>query len=155
MASLRTSQHPEDTVTSLSLDGEYAPSSAGWVRAEVEHYERTGTGWRGRPVVVLSSRGARSGLVRKTPLMRVTAMGRYAVVASAAGAAEHPAWYRNLLADPRVGLQDGPDWWDLRAREVTGQERSLWWSRANAVFPSYADYQRGTRRRIPVLVLEP
>lgn len=136
-----------------TLEGQHGPSPRDWVRAEVEHYLRTGQGWRGRPVVLLSTRGARTGLVRTTPLMRVFANGSYAVVASAAGAARHPSWYRNVLADPQVVLRDGHDAWSLTAREVAGAERSLWWSRANAVFPSYAAYQSATRRRIPVLVL--
>ena len=134
--------------------GGYVPSPLDWVRAEVEHYERTGSGLSDRPLVLLTTRGARTGALRKTPLMRVTAGGTWAAIASAAGHCDHPAWYFNVLADPRVQLQDGPDLWDLTAREVTGPERSAWWSRANAVFPSYADYQRSTRRRIPVLLLE-
>lgn len=130
-------------------------SEPDWVREEVEHYRRTGTGLRDRPVVLLDTIGRRTGSVRSTPLMRVCARGRYAVVASAAGAARHPAWYLNAVADPHVVLQDGHARWDLLAREVTGQERTVWWSRANAVFPSYADYQSQARRQIPVLVLEP
>ena len=137
------------------LPGEYAPSSEAWVRDEVTHYERTGTAWGGRPVVVLHTRGARTGLLRKTPLMRVEHRGRYAVVASRAGADTDPAWYANLLACPDVELQDGPAVHALTARELTGAERSAWWSRACTVFPSYADYQRRTRRRIPVLLLTP
>jgi deazaflavin-dependent oxidoreductase (nitroreductase family) len=106
-------------------------------------------------VVVLTTVGARSGKVRKTPLMRVEHAGRYAVVASAAGALEHPAWYANVLAHPRVRLQDGLVVQEMIAREVLGGERSRWWSRACVAFPSYADYQSRTRRRIPLLVLEP
>ena len=139
----------------MSLQGEYAPSPEAWVRDEVEHYERTGTGFKDRPVIVLSTTGAKTGLLRKTPLMRVERGGAYAVVASMAGGAQHPAWYGNVLAAPDVHLQDGLTVFPLRAREITGAERSLWWSRACAVFPSYAEYQSKTRRRIPVLVLEP
>lgn len=137
------------------FDSAYAPSSEQWVRDEVEHYERTGTTVDGRRVVVLTTIGARSGLVRKTPLMRVENRGTYAVIASQAGAATHPSWYANVLAQPRVLLQDGLVRTELLAREVSGPERSRWWSTACVAFPSYADYASRTRRRIPVLVLEP
>ena len=133
----------------------YGPSPVDWVREEVEHLERTGTAWGGRPVVLLITRGARTGLVRKTPVMRVEHAGRYAVVASAAGADRSPQWYANVLACPDVELRDGERVLALRARELSGQERERWWSRACGVFPSYAEYQRRTRRRIPVLLLEP
>ncbi|GAB3347420.1 nitroreductase family deazaflavin-dependent oxidoreductase [Modestobacter lapidis] len=134
---------------------EYEPSTVGWVRDEVEHIERTGTAWGNRPVVLLTTVGARTGQLRKTPLMRVTHRGVYAVVASAAGAERHPAWYANVRAHPEVGLRDGELDLSLVAREVTGAERSRWWSMACTVFPSYVEYQRRTRRRIPVLLLEP
>lgn len=133
----------------------YLPSSVDWVREEVEHVERTGTGLRDRPVVLLLSTGARTGALRKTPLMRVEHAGTYAVVASMAGADAHPAWYANVRAHPRVQLRDGHVVHDLVAREITGAERDRWWSRACTAFPSYAGYQRRTRRRIPVLLLEP
>ena len=139
----------------MPLPQDYAPSSEAWVRDEVEHYEGTGTAWGGRPVVVLRTRGSRTGLLRKTPLMRVEHRGVYALVASRAGADEDPAWYRNVLADPHVELQDGEARHVRTARELGGAERSAWWSRACTVFPSYADYQSRTRRRIPVLLLEP
>lgn len=139
----------------MPLSGEYLPSSRAWVREDVEDYERTVGAGRRRPVVVLTTRGAVSGALRKTPLMRVEHAGRYAAVASAAGAAQHPAWYANALADPQVVLQDGPLHLDLVARELSGAERAAWWSRACTVFPSYAGYQSRTRRRIPVLLLEP
>ena len=139
----------------MPLPEDYAPSSEAWVRDEVEHYERTGAAWGGRPVVVLRTRGARTGLLRKTPLMRVEHRGSYAVVASRAGADRDPAWYVNALADPRVELQDGAAVHALVARALTGAERAAWWSRACTVFPSYADYQSRTTRRIPVLLLEP
>ena len=139
----------------MPVSGDYEPSTQDWVRAEVEHYERTGgTAFNDRAVVLLTTRGARSGKVRKTPLMRVESRGTYAVVASMAGATTHPSWYFNLLADPLAELQDGPLRQDFTAREVTGPERSQWWSRACVAFPSYADYQSRTPRRIPVLVLE-
>ncbi|TFV69168.1 nitroreductase family deazaflavin-dependent oxidoreductase [Blastococcus sp. CT_GayMR19] len=139
----------------MALVGEYEPSTVAWVREEVEHLERTGTGLRGRRVVLLTTVGARSGRLRKTPLMRVTHGGVYAVVASMAGADRHPHWYANVLAHPEVELRDGDRVLDLVAREVTGAERAGWWSRACTVFPSYVEYQRRTRRRIPLLLLEP
>ncbi|MCW2696988.1 MAG: aclJ [Modestobacter sp.] len=139
----------------MPLPGQYEPSTVPWVREEVEHIERTGTAWGDRPVVLLSTVGARTGLLRKTPLMRVTHRGVYAVVASAAGAERHPAWYANVLVHPEVGLRDGALDLTLVAREVTGAERSRWWSMACTVFPSYVEYQRRTRRRIPLLLLEP
>ena len=139
----------------MTSPGEYAPSPEAWVRDEVEHYERTGTGFKDRPVIVLTTRGARTGLLRKTPLMRVERGGTYCAVASMAGGANHPAWYANAVAHPAVSLQDGHTVHPLLAREVTGAERSRWWSIACAVFPSYADYASKARRQIPVLLLEP
>jgi len=108
----------------------------------------------GLPVIVLTTRGAKSGKIRKTPLMRVEHEGAYAVVASQGGAPKHPVWYFNIKADPRVELQDGPVRQDMVAREVTGAEKAQWWERAVAAFPPYADYQRKTDREIPVFVLE-
>ncbi len=99
--------------------------------------------------------GARSGKLRKTPLIRVEHEGCYAAVASKGGAPEHPVWYANLLAHPQVELQDGPRKQDMVAREVHGAERAQWWERAVAAYPPYADYQEKTEREIPVLVLEP
>jgi deazaflavin-dependent oxidoreductase (nitroreductase family) len=140
----------------MPLSGEYAPSPVGWVRDEVDEIERTGgSAFRDRPVVLLTTVGARTGLLRKTPLMRVEHAGTYAVVASMAGADTHPAWYANVLAHPLVDLRDGAAVHALTAREITGAERSAWWSRACHVFPSYVDYASKTRRRLPVLVLEP
>ena len=143
----------------MPLEGTYQPSAAKWVRDQVELYESSGgtegTLLRGMPVVVMTNRGAKSGLLRKTPLMRVEHEGRYAVVASQGGAPEHPSWYYNLLADPHVELQDGPVRQDMVAREVTGDERAQWWRRAVEAFPSYREYQFKTHRTIPVFVLEP
>lgn len=133
---------------------DYAPSPLDWVRHEVEHYERTAEGVGGRPVVILETVGARTGLLRRTPLMRVEHAGTYCVVASKAGADRHPHWYANVLAHPRVTLLDAGVMHDLVAREITGTERAPWWSRACTTFPSYVDYQSKTRRRIPVLLLE-
>ena len=139
----------------MPLSGEYEPSTVDWVREEVDHLERTGTGLRGRSVVLLTTVGARTGRLRKTPLMRVAHGGVYAVVASMAGAERHPQWYANALAHPQVELRDGARILDLVAREASGPERVAWWSRACTVFPSYVDYQSRTRRRIPLLLLEP
>lgn len=145
----------------MPLEGEYEPSSQQWVRDQVELYERSGgtqgltLGDTGLPVVVVTSRGAKSGKLRKNPVMRVEAEGRYAAVASVGGAPKHPAWYANLVADPQVELQDGPRKWDMRARELAGDERAEWWDRAVQAYPDYADYQRKTDRQIPVFLLEP
>jgi deazaflavin-dependent oxidoreductase (nitroreductase family) len=143
----------------MPLDGEYEPSPAAWVRDQVEEYESSGgtrgTTLREMPVIVLTSRGAQSGKIRKSPLMRVEHDGRYAIVASKGGAPEHPVWYYNVVGDPHVELQDGPVKQDMTAREVTGAEKATWWERAVAAYPDYADYQTKTDRQIPVLVLEP
>jgi deazaflavin-dependent oxidoreductase (nitroreductase family) len=143
----------------MPLQGTYEPSTAEWVRRQVEEYESSGgtegTTMRGMPVVILTSKGVKSGKLRKTPLMRVEHEGKYAVVASQGGAPTNPAWYSNLIADPHVELQDGPVKKDMTARELTGEERAAWWARAVAAFPDYADYQTKTERQIPVFVLEP
>jgi len=145
----------------MAVEGEYEPSTAGWVRDQVELYEGSGgtqgTTLRdtGLPVVIVTNRGARSGKVRKTPLMRVEHGGRYAAVASQGGAPTHPYWYYNLRADPHVEVQDGPRKQEMTARELTGDERAQWWQRAVAAYPPYAEYQERTTRQIPVFVLEP
>ena len=110
---------------------------------------------RGRPVIILTSVGAKSGKIRKTPLMRVEHDGEYAVVASLGGAPQHPVWYYNLTANPHVELQDGPVKQDYQAREVHASERSAWWERAVATWPDYSEYQKKTTRTIPVFVLSP
>ncbi|OUC92301.1 nitroreductase family deazaflavin-dependent oxidoreductase [Streptomyces swartbergensis] len=145
----------------MPLEGEYEPSPTQWVRKQVELYESSG-GTEGStlqgtkmPVVILTSRGVRSGKLRKTPVMRVEHEGRYAAVASLGGAPKHPVWYFNIKADRHVELQDGPVKQDMIAREVTGQEKAQWWERAVAAYPAYADYQKKTDREIPVFVLEP
>jgi F420H(2)-dependent quinone reductase len=144
----------------MPIEGEYGPSPRGWVSEQVEAYENSGgtqgTTLRdtGLPVVIITNRGVRSGKVRKTPVMRVEHGGRYAAVASQGGAPTHPAWYYNFRAEPRVELQDGPDKWEMVAREVTGSERDEWWQRAVAAYPPYAEYQQKTTRQIPVFVLE-
>ncbi|MGC0252498.1 nitroreductase family deazaflavin-dependent oxidoreductase [Pseudactinotalea sp. Z1748] len=142
----------------MPLDGEYVPSPRQRVREHVELYERTGGAEGGTlggvPVIILTSRGAKSGKVRKIPLMRVEHEGAYAVVASMGGAPTHPLWYYNLKAHPHVQLQDGARTWDMHARELTGAEKHQWWERAVATFPPYAEYQDKTDREIPVFVLE-
>ena len=143
----------------MSLDGEYEPSPAQWVRDQVAEYEASG-GQRantlrdtGQPVVIVTTRGNKSGKIRKTPLMRVEHNGQYALVASKGGAPAHPVWYYNLLADPAaVAIQDGPAPFDVDVHELEGDERALWWERAVAAFPPYAEYQERTDRTIPVFV---
>jgi F420H(2)-dependent quinone reductase len=143
----------------MPLEGEYEPSAAQWVRDQVETIESSGgtegTTLRGKPVIVITNRGAKTGKLRKTPLMRVEHNGTYAAVASQGGAPTHPVWYYNLVAEPHVELQDGPVKQDMTARLVTGAERAAWWERAVAAFPDYADYQKKTDREIPVFVVEP
>jgi len=143
----------------MPLKGEYAPSTSDWAREQAELYERSGgikgTTLNGLPVVVVTSVGAKTGKLRKTPLMRVEHEGEYAVVASRGGAPQHPVWYYNLVANPHVELQDGPVKRDYLAREVTGEEKAQWWERAVAAYPPYADYQAKTTREIPVFVLTP
>ena len=143
----------------MPLIGDYAPSTASWARRQAERYEASNGveagGLRGRPIIVLTSVGARTGKLRKTALMRVEHDGLYAVVASLGGAPKHPVWYYNLKAHPRVELQDGPMKRDFAAREVSGNEKALWWERAVEAWPDYARYQGKTARQIPVFVLEP
>jgi deazaflavin-dependent oxidoreductase (nitroreductase family) len=143
----------------MPITGEYQPSTDQRSRDQVELIESSGgtrgTTMRGMPVVVVTMLGAKSGKVRKIPVMRVEHDGVYAVVASLGGAPTHPVWYHNLLAHPLVELQDGPAKGDYTVREVEGAERELWWARAVEAYPDYADYQTRTSRVIPVLVLEP
>jgi deazaflavin-dependent oxidoreductase (nitroreductase family) len=143
----------------MPLNGEYEPSASDWARKQVEEYEGSGgtagTELRGKPVIILTSVGARSGKIRKTPLMRVEHDGEYAVVASLGGAPKHPVWYHNLVANPHVELQDGPLRKDYRARELHGGEYEAWWERAVEAWPDYAEYQKKTSRIIPVFVLTP
>jgi F420H(2)-dependent quinone reductase len=142
----------------MPLDGEYEPSPNQRSREHVELYESSGgtdgLTLSGKPVVILTTKGAKSGKLRKIPLMRVEHDGQYAVVASMGGAPKHPVWYYNLVSHPQVELQDGPAKWDMTARELTGDEKSAWWVRAVAAWPPYADYQKRTDREIPVFVLE-
>jgi deazaflavin-dependent oxidoreductase (nitroreductase family) len=144
----------------MTIDGDYVPSPRAWVRDQVEEYEQSGgttaTTLRdtGLAVVIVTNRGAKTGALRKTPLMRVEHEGTYAAVGSQGGAQRNPVWVYNLRAHPQVVLQDGPHTWDMTARELAGDERAAWWERAVAAYPPYAEYQTRTDRLIPVFVLE-
>ena len=143
----------------MPLEGDYTPSPTAWVRDQVAEYEASG-GTRantlldtGLPIIIITTRGSRSGTLRKTPLMRVEHDGAYLLVASQGGAPTHPQWYHNLVADPSaVRVQDGPEPFDVVVRELDGEERQEWWDRAVAAYPPYADYQARTDRRIPILL---
>lgn len=143
----------------MPLSGEYAPSTLDWARENADKYMESGgtegTEMKGKPVILLTSVGAKTGKLRKTPLMRVEHDGEYAVVASLGGAPKHPVWYHNVKKNPRVELQDGTVGGDYQAREVSGDEKAVWWERAVAAWPDYADYQKKTDRQIPVFVLTP
>jgi F420H(2)-dependent quinone reductase len=145
----------------MTIEGEYEPSPHKWVRDQVEEFEGSngaeGNTLRetGLPVIVITNIGAKTGKVRKTPLMKVEHDGKYAAVASYGGAPKHPVWYYNFVANPKVELQDGAKRIDMVARELSGAERDEWWERAVAAFPPYAEYQTKTTRQIPVFVLEP
>jgi deazaflavin-dependent oxidoreductase (nitroreductase family) len=143
----------------MSVRGEYLPSSAGWVRDQVDAYESS-SGQRantfldtGLPVIIVTMRGNKTGKVRKIALMRVVHDGQYALVASKGGAPDQPVWYYNLRANPdEVTIQDGPEPVDMQVRQVTGDERAIWWERAVAAYPPYAEYQDRTDREIPIFV---
>jgi F420H(2)-dependent quinone reductase len=143
----------------MSLEGEYEPSSAKWVRDQVAEYEASG-GQRantlrdtGLPVVIVTTQGNKTGKIRKMALMRVEHGGEYALVASLGGAPKNPVWYYNLKADPKgVMLQDGPEPFAVEVRELDGDERAQWWDRAVAAYPPYAEYQQKTSRKIPVFL---
>ncbi len=143
----------------MPLSGEYEPSTSDWARENAEKYMESGgaegTELQGKPVILLTTIGAKTGKVRKTPLMRVEHDGQYAVVASLGGAPKHPVWYHNVKAHPQVELQDGPVTMDYEAREVFGDEKATWWERAVEAWPDYANYQTKTDRQIPVFVLTP
>lgn len=145
----------------MPIVGEYEPSTSQWVADQVAEYEASG-GARantlrdtGIPVIIVTMVGARSGKVRKIALMRVEHDGLYALVASKGGHPEHPGWYANLVADPHVMIQDGPDPQDFVVRELEGAERELWWDRAVAVYSPYAEYAERAGRTIPVLLATP
>jgi F420H(2)-dependent quinone reductase len=141
----------------MPLTGEYEPGTSDWARENAEQYMASGgtegTELQGKPVILLTTIGAKSGKLRKTPLMRVEHGGEYAVVASLGGAPKHPVWYFNVKANPRVELQDGTSTADYEAREVFGDEKAAWWERAVEAWPDYANYQQKTDRQIPVFVL--
>jgi deazaflavin-dependent oxidoreductase (nitroreductase family) len=142
----------------MPLTGEYGPSTSDWARKQAETYEAT-NGARageimGRPVIVLTSIGSRTGLLRKTALMRVEHDGDYAVVGSLGGGPKNPVWVYNLRKNPQVELQDGEERHEYVAYEVSGDERAVWWERAVAAFPTYAEYEKKTNRTIPVFVLK-
>jgi F420H(2)-dependent quinone reductase len=143
----------------MPLQGEYVPPVAEWVRKQVEEYEgsggTSGIELRGVPTIIVTSKGARSGKLRKNPVMRVEHDGAYAAVASKGGAPENPTWYYNLVEHPLVELQDRTSKGDYSARVLSGDERALWWERSLAVWPDYAEYQMKTDREIPVFLLEP
>ena len=143
----------------MPLTGDYEPSTSDWARENAEKYMESGgtegTELQGKPVILLTTVGAKSGKIRKTPLMRVEHDGEYAIVASLGGAPKNPVWYYNVKANPRVELQDGPVTKDYEAREVFGDEKAPWWERAVAAWPDYANYQKKTDRPIPVFVLTP
>jgi deazaflavin-dependent oxidoreductase (nitroreductase family) len=143
----------------MPLTGEYEPSTSDWARENAETYMASGgaegTELKGRPVILLTTTGAKTGKIRKTPLMRVEHDGEYAVVASLGGAPKNPVWYYNIVAHPDVELQDGTVTKDYASREVFGDEKAVWWERAVATWPDYAEYQKKTDRQIPVFVLTP
>ncbi len=144
--------------TDYALNTDYAPSPSAWVAKQVELIESSGgtqgTMMRNMPVIVITMRGAVSGKIRKVPVMRVEHDGKYAAVASKGGAPDNPLWYRNLVANPEVEVQDGTSRFILRARELSGAEREMWWERAVLAYPDYANYAKKTDRLIPVFVLE-
>ena len=143
----------------MTLQGNYEPSPAGWVRDQVATYERTAGAEAntlrdtGLPIIIVTTRGNKSGKIRKFALMRVEHEGEYALVASMGGAPKNPVWYYNLKADPEaLVIQDGPEPFDATARELSGDEYKIWWERSVAAYPDYADYQVKTDRVIPVFL---
>ncbi len=145
----------------MPIEGEYEPSPWDWVSTQVEQYERSGGREAntlmntGMEIIVVTTRGNKTGKIRKTALMRVEHDGEYALVASVGGAPKHPVWYHNLIADPdTVVIQDGPEPFDAHVRELSGEERAEWWDRAVAAYPPYAEYQTKTTRLIPVFLAQ-
>ena len=145
----------------MGFDAEYEPSTWQWVADQVEQYEASGGAEAntlrdtGIPIIIFTTIGRKSGKVRKVPLMRVEHEGEYALVASKGGSAEHPGWFHNLMANPTILMQDGPEPFETTARQIEGDEYNVWWERAVAVYPPYAEYQeKATNRVIPVFVTE-
>ena len=142
----------------MSIDGQYGASTWGWVAKQVEEYEASGGSEAntlsdsGIPIIVFTTVGRKSGLVRKVPLMRVEHDGQYALVASKGGSPEHPGWFHNIVANPEIVLQDGPEPFTTTVREISGDERATWWERASAIYPPYLEYQEKTERLIPVFL---
>jgi F420H(2)-dependent quinone reductase len=143
----------------MPLEGEYAPSPWDWSREQADKYAESGgadaADMKGMPIILLTTVGAKTGKLRRTPLMRVEHNGEYACVASLGGAPKNPVWYYNIAKNSRVELQDGSVTQDYDAREVFGDEKAVWWERAVQAYPDYADYQTKTDRQIPVFVLTP
>jgi F420H(2)-dependent quinone reductase len=145
----------------MALQGTYVPSKHQWVRDQVAAYEQS-NGERantlrdtGYPIVVITSVGAKSGNLRKNPVMKVERDGRYVAIASKGGSPENPEWYHNFVTHPEVELQDGAKKHTYTARLLSGDERSEWWDYAVATWPTYAEYRKRTTREIPVFLLEP
>jgi deazaflavin-dependent oxidoreductase (nitroreductase family) len=145
----------------MPVSGDYEPSQNDRTRGQVELYEKTsgveGGTLNGKPVIILTFKGVKSGKIRKTPLMRIEHNSTYAVIASNAGASAHPLWYRSILANPLVELQDETVKHEMRVREVFGEEKTEWWKRADAAyseFPTYRTRAGRAGREIPVLLLE-
>jgi deazaflavin-dependent oxidoreductase (nitroreductase family) len=142
----------------MSIDGQYGASTSGWVAKQVEEYEASGGSEAntltdtGITIIVFTTVGRKSGLVRKVPLMRVEHNGQYALVASKGGSPEHPGWFHNIVANPEIVLQDGPEPFATTVREISGDERATWWERASAIYPPYLEYQEKTERLIPVFL---
>ena len=145
----------------MGIDGDYEPSPSDWVRRQVEQYEASGgtqgntLADTGQPIIIMTTVGRHTGKVRKVPLMRIEHEGEYALVASKGGAPTNPAWYHNLVADPNITIQDGPEPIAAVARVVSGEERVEWWHRAVDAFPPVAALQERTDREIPVFVAGP
>jgi deazaflavin-dependent oxidoreductase (nitroreductase family) len=144
----------------MALSGTYVPSSQQWVRDQVAEYERTDGGEAGTlrsgddPIVVITSVGAKSGNLRKNPVMKVERDGKYVAIASKGGAPDNPEWFHNFVNHPEVELQDGPEKHSYTARLLSGDERAEWWELAVSTWSTYGEYQKKTDREIPVFLLE-
>jgi F420H(2)-dependent quinone reductase len=156
---VRTEEIGAKQEDAMPLSGEYEPAPTDWVAEQVAQYEATdgreGGTFKGKPVVILTSLGAKSGKLRKNPVMRTENGGLYAVIASNAGSHNHPVWYHNLIAHPLVELQDGANKGDFTVRELSGPEKDLWWGRAMAGYNEFDSYQESVEREIPLLLLTP